>query len=457
MQWSFSVAGSQMPGAIPANYQPTPQHFSQQPHPFGSYQGPHQQFENQTLAQQSTQMPVLGYEDYDCGTQPHIHGIAQTGQTQTQHPFQNPQQSVQIQHQIGHLVNPAVASFPDGAQNNQLQLQGVCIHENDITTGSYQPLQAPGTTVQLQCPTVSDSFPLQDRQTVVPDGGSDKEPSQEHQGLNISSSFPYLDVRELNDQEVEALCCRLDRDVRDIENEYSNLIHATIVSMEAIENSAMKLSTRLNTLGSLKSTHKQKPLLLNHLDEINQAKTAEKVFHILRDYHSFFNYGVIESIIGWFGTPDNKKRLEAYKEHFKGFCKRRTFECPSDIFGHYADKGKSKLVVKLQGAMDPSLTNVTDLRYTLSDILEVKPDTLFLYRIKEGCVELMFQVPSFIEEDIFPLSVEQERSLPYIGVSRLTCGSYSYVQVCTCMKILLGASPHNSPLLSATSTTAIFP
>jgi len=191
----------------------------------------------------------------------------------------------------------------------------------------------------------------------------------------------------------------------------------------------------LNTLGSLKSTHKQKPLLLNQLDEINRAKTAEEVFHILRDYHSFFNYGVIESIIGWFGTPDNKKQLEAYKERFKGFCKRRTFECPPDIFGHCADKGKSDLVVKLQGAMDPSLTDVTDLRYTLSDILEVKPDTLYLYGIKEGCVELMFQVPSFIVEDIFPLSVEQERSLPSIGVSRLTCGSYSYVQVCTCMKM----------------------
>lgn len=105
-----------------------------------------------------------------------------------------------------------------------------------------------------------------------------------------------------------------------------------------------------------------------------------------------------------------------------------------------------------------SLENVVNLRITLGDILKVEPETFYLYRIDNGCVELMFQVPSFIEEDIFPLSVEQKRSLASIGVSKLTCGSYRYLQVC--MKITLnfvGARPHNSPLLSATSTTTIFP
>lgn len=269
-----------MPGAIPDNYQPPPQHFSQQTHLIGPYQGPHQHFGNQTLPQQSTQMPVLGYEGHNCGSQTCIHGTGHHYQSQTQ-------------------------------------------------------------------------------------------------------------------------------------------------------------------------------------QEINQAENIEKVFHILRDYHSFFNYGVIERVISWFGTEDDKKRLEAYREHFERFCKRRTFECPSDIFGHCVDKGKSNLVVKVQGAMDPmwySLENVVNLRITLGDILKVEPETFYLYRIDNGCVELMFQVPSFIEEDIFPLSVEQKRSLASIGVSKLTCGSYRYLQVC--MKITLnfvGASPHNSPLLSATSTTTIFP
>jgi len=255
-----------------------------------------------------------------------------------------------------------------------------------------------------------------------------------HKNIKVSifpAVFPIFDVRKLNNQEAEALCCRLSRDVRDIEKEYSNLIHATIVSMEAIEVSVMELSTRLNTLGSLTSTRSPMPLLLNQLDEINQAENIEKVFHILRDYHSFFNYGVIERVISWFGTEDDKKRLEAYREHFERFCKRRTFECPSDIFGHCVDKGKSNLVVKVQGAMDPnnwySLENVVNLRITLGDILKVEPETFYLYRIDNGCVELMFQVPSFIEEDIFPLSVEQKRSLASIGVSKLTCGSYRYL------------------------------
>lgn len=497
-----------MPGAIPDNYQPPPQHFSQQTHLIGPYQGPHQHFGNQTLPQQSTQMPVLGYEGHNCGSQPCIHGTGHHYQSQTQQQtFPHLQRSVQMEPQIGHLANPSVASFPNGTRNRQLQLQDGYVHQNDNTTGSYQPLQVPGTTV-------SDSFSLQDRQIFVPDG-SDKDSceaylpgnsvdrklsfdavipeqsadpgevkckmkaasqeivvskeecetlsSQEHQGHgNISSNFPYLDVRKLNEQEKLALYCRLTRDVKAIEEEYSNLTHATIVSIKARQVSVMELSTRLNTLGSLTSTRCPMPLLLNQLDEINQAENIEKLFHILRDYHSFFNYGVIERVISWFGTEDDKKRLEAYREHFERFCKRRTFECPSDIFGHCVDKGKSNLVVKVQGAMDPnnwySLENVVNLRITLGDILKVEPETFYLYRIDNGCVELMFQVPSFIEEDIFPLSVEQKRSLASIGVSKLTCGSYRYLQVC--MKITLnfvGASSHNSPLLSATSTTTIFP
>lgn len=54
--------------------------------------------------------------------------------------------------------------------------------------------------------------------------------------------------------------------------------------------------------------------------------------------------------------------------------------------------------------------------------------TLHLCQIDQGCVELQFQIPSFVEEDIFPLSVEQERSLTTIGVTRLTCRSYRFPQ-----------------------------
>jgi len=123
------------------------------------------------------------------------------------------------------------------------------------------------------------------------------------------------------------------------------------------------------------------------------------VFSILGNYYSFFNYGVIEKIIRWFGTQEDKKRHDAYMEHFKRFCKRRTFECPSDIFGHIADKGKTNLVVKVEESWDPtdgcSLENVLRLRNSIAEILEVESETLYLCRIDKGCVELLVPSPFF--------------------------------------------------------------
>jgi len=246
---------------------------------------------------------------------------------------------------------------------------------------------------------------------------------------DTSSIFPYLDMGKLSKRDRLALQSKLLKDSDGVISEFSDLIHYTITST-ASRVSVLKLRTRLSCLGSYRPTHDPVPLLRNHLDEIKRAEDVEEVFCVLDDYYSFFNYGVIEKIIGWFGTPEDKNRLDTYTEHFKRFCKRRTFECPSDIFGHIADKGKTSLVVKVEESWDPtdgcSLENVLRLRNSIAEILEVESETLYLCRIDKGCVELLFQVPSFVEEDVFPLSMEEERSLVSVGVSRFTCGSYSY-------------------------------
>ena len=51
--------------------------------------------------------------------------------------------------------------------------------------------------------------------------------------------------------------------------------------------------------------------------------------------------------------------------------------------------------------------------------------------MEEGCFQVMFQVPSFVQQEIFPLSSEQERALVAEKVIKLTCGDYEFVaKVC---------------------------
>ena len=212
-------------------------------------------------------------------------------------------------------------------------------------------------------------------------------------------------------------------------SKFGDLIHHTVNSIVSSV-SVKELRIRLSSLGAYRPTRDPVPLLRNQMDEIERAEDVLSVFCILDKYYSFFNYGIIEKLIGWFGTPEDKERLETYTENFKRFCKRRTFECPPDIFGHTVDKGKTNLVMKVEESWDPtegcSLENVLRLCNSLADILEVEPETLYLCRIDKGCVELLFQVPSFVEVDILPLSMKQKRSLTAVGVTGLTCGSYKW-------------------------------
>ena len=39
---------------------------------------------------------------------------------------------------------------------------------------------------------------------------------------------------------------------------------------------------------------------------------------------------------------------------------------------------------------------------------------------------MMFQVPAFVQQEIFPLSKEQEKALETLYVIRLTCGKYQF-------------------------------
>ena len=288
-----------------------------------------------------------------------------------------------------------------------------------VVLGAREVSLSSSETVSLCTESTTGSVSGSDHEAMVPRGQND-----------TSSSFPYLDTRKLSMQGKLALQCRLLEDSDKIMDEFNDLTHYTIKSIVSSCVSVKELHTHLSGLGAYKPIHKQVPLLRDQLDEIERAENVMDVFNILQKYYSLFNYRIIEKLIGWFGTPEDKKRLENYIENFKRFCKRMTFECPPDIFGP-VDKDKTNIVVKVEESWGPTegcpLDTVLRLRISLGNILEIEPSTLNLCRIDEGCIELLFQVPSFIE-DIFPLSREQERSLTSVGVTRLTCGSYSFPQ-----------------------------
>ena len=237
------------------------------------------------------------------------------------------------------------------------------------------------------------------------------------------SSFPYLNTSGLTDKQQQELRSRLRVESQEIMFKFQQLLSRVYESLCAQNISVKKLVTHLLILGALDPVSKdsQKPLLQTFSKELQNAGSIEKVLYIINDYFSFFNYHVIEHIVSGLGTEQDKVELQNYKKEFQKYSKRRIYECPP-IFGPISNAGHVLLDLKVDSAYEQfTVKELENFRYRLSKIFCVS---------SKGVLRLC-QVEKDMQQEIFPLSSEQERALAAEGVIKLTCGDYQFAaKVC---------------------------
>ena len=244
-----------------------------------------------------------------------------------------------------------------------------------------------------------------------------------------ASSFPYLDLSGLTQWQEQELRGRLRSESQDIMIKFQKLVSATIKSFEERCVPVDNLVSHVMALGAFDPVFKesQVPAFHHRFEELKAADTVTKVFIVLNNYFSFFNYHILEHIIEEIGTKEDKERLKTYKEDFNQYAKRRIFECPLD-FGPVSDAGHTDILVKLDVKYENSTLAAIELFcHKLSEVVHISfQGILCLCRIDKGCFELTFQVPSFVQQKIFPLSREQKMALEEEGVINLKCGEYHF-------------------------------
>ena len=243
-----------------------------------------------------------------------------------------------------------------------------------------------------------------------------------------ASSFPYLDLSGLTHEQQQELGGRLRIESQKIMIRFQKLVSATIKSFQKRCVPLDDLVSHVMTLGAFKEPCVQMPVFHHYFKELKAADTIPKVFMVLNDYFSFFNYHIIEHIIEELGTEEDKADLNRYKEHFNQYAKRRIFESLPE-FGPVSDADHSDIFVKLDAQYDNyTVAQIEDFRHKLSEILHLSSQGILrLCRVDKGCLQLMFQVPSFVQQKIFPLSREQESTLEAMGVIMLICGLYHFL------------------------------
>ena len=244
-----------------------------------------------------------------------------------------------------------------------------------------------------------------------------------------ASSFPCLDLSGLTHEQQQDLRSRLRVESEDIMRKFQHLFSSVYESLRTQNVPVKRLVTHLLSFCAFDPVIKgpQKPVFQTFSEKLKSAESIEDVLWVIEDYFSFFNYHVIELIVSKLGTDQDKVELRIYKEEFDRYSKRKVFECLPD-FGPVSKADHVELVLKLDLVYEKfTVEAVEDFRYRLSGILRVSEGVIRLCLVKKGCFQLTFQVPSFVLQEIFPLSSEQERALVAEGVIRLTCGNYEFV------------------------------
>ena len=248
--------------------------------------------------------------------------------------------------------------------------------------------------------------------------------------LTSRSMFPYLKLGELTDEQQEDLKERLRYESQEIMMRFQELVSITIESLIGRNVSLDRLVSHVMTLGAFDPVYinPQLPIFQECRKELKTADSIPKIFLVLQDYFSFFNYEIIEHIIKVLGTEQDKAELQRYKIKFNQYVKRRIYEC-QPRFGPESERDHPNIFVKLDSRYD-NYTSAEIKRFCrkLSEILHVLPQgVLRLCRVEKGCIQLIFQVPSFVQQKIFPLTREQERMLEAMGIISFTCGEYHFL------------------------------
>lgn len=240
--------------------------------------------------------------------------------------------------------------------------------------------------------------------------------------------FPYLNLSKLDEDEREDLIQRLSDDLTKMITKFAKLFNEICESLQSRDVTTQRLARQALSLGAYESQNIQKPLLSEDEKDLRSSKNIDESFIILRHHMSFFNYELLEHIVdsGSICSEQDRQQLDKYRTEFKEFCRRKVFEVPPDSFGSSTvskTKQRKFVVLITKHEAEPNLVYIDAARKKIASLLGLMASTLHLHRIDKGSLILVFSVPTFVAERLFPLYTRQINDLKAEGYTIFTLDS----------------------------------
>ena len=242
---------------------------------------------------------------------------------------------------------------------------------------------------------------------------------------SLPVSNPIIRFEELSEDDREDLFSKMRELTKNINSKFKKLLDQVCESLKRrVEHDRVVLTLTEDDV-----------MVFDRDDKLDEAKDMFGVFKAIRPHCSYFNYDLLKLLVDVHGSPKDKENFEDYLQSFTAYCK--AMPCAEEICGN-GDSESKRIKLKFKINFDRQRLKPDALRgikCNIANHLKIKPSSLYLRSIKEGCVLLEFLVPSFLLESIFQLSDEQKCALYYVDkVISIQCEEPDQFVVCTtCM------------------------
>ena len=140
-------------------------------------------------------------------------------------------------------------------------------------------------------------------------------------------------------------------------------------------------------------------LAWSYLDEntevpraVCEANDINSFIQALRQHQTWFNYGGLGYLAAHFGGKEGERLVKSYEGRLKQNVKQR-------VKAEKVPKKASRLVVKLNWKKYND-QDIVDFRNMLARVLKRGPHEFVLKSVREGCIELVYIIPSDLCESI---------------------------------------------------------
>ena len=144
---------------------------------------------------------------------------------------------------------------------------------------------------------------------------------------------------------------------------------------------------------------------------------------------SFFNPELLGYIIELHGTQTNQVDFEEYMSKLNTFC--QSIVVPPVNFSSGEEslsmERREKIMVKLD-LSDKRIERLRNVKSAIAKVLGVNKAALFIDSVQDGSIQIVFLVPRFVVQCLFPLSDVHTKAISsQIGAFKLTISGGDYV------------------------------